>query len=244
MKKLSALIALLLCVTVGGVYANWVYTNDEVDIQDRKYEAVATLTDKQLTTEHGTFTIVSDLVVKIDQNNSVEGDHSAKLVFLTTTGGEDPTLTVTFEPNINAPQDVKDHGVQAELYLGETSTMKYYSDADGHLTTAGAPGALERSVFVLSNTASDSFEGDPSVPENAGKAVVWQKEGTVFKAVYDKTDFAQMIQLTTIQNTQDEPVTFILDTQADYTTFSENVLTGNIAFHVTDGTVNGAGGQG
>ena len=55
MKKLSTLIALLLCVTVGGVYATWTYTSDAVDIMDVTKEAVIELENATTSGAAGTF---------------------------------------------------------------------------------------------------------------------------------------------------------------------------------------------
>ena len=35
MKKISVLIALILCVTIGGVYAAWIYTGSTVSVAER-----------------------------------------------------------------------------------------------------------------------------------------------------------------------------------------------------------------
>ena len=43
MKKLSLLIALLICVTIGGVYATWTYTSASADIVDGTKEVVIEL---------------------------------------------------------------------------------------------------------------------------------------------------------------------------------------------------------
>ena len=43
MKKLSVLIAMILCVTIGGVYATWTYAGQKVS--DASYESVLRLTD-------------------------------------------------------------------------------------------------------------------------------------------------------------------------------------------------------
>ena len=40
MKKLSMLIAMILCLTIGGVYAAWTYTNPAADITDKGLDTV------------------------------------------------------------------------------------------------------------------------------------------------------------------------------------------------------------
>ncbi|MBQ4097781.1 MAG: hypothetical protein IJC72_00590 [Clostridia bacterium] len=68
MKKFSALIALFLCVTIGGVYATWTYAGSD-DITDALYEAKVTVTDAAYSGANGTFKVESNLVLEIDQDN-------------------------------------------------------------------------------------------------------------------------------------------------------------------------------
>lgn len=44
MKKLSGLIALLMCIVIGGVYANWAYAQTD-DIPDKYVELNITIPD-------------------------------------------------------------------------------------------------------------------------------------------------------------------------------------------------------
>ena len=120
MKKLSILIALLLCVTVSGVYAVWTYAGTN-DIADAFAEAKVTIADVELTGANGTYKIESNLVLTVDQKNA---DHEAELVF----GSNDSNpiyLRVTFTPSANAPADIKAHAVPSELYFGVTTAMQY-----------------------------------------------------------------------------------------------------------------------
>ncbi len=218
MKKLSMLIALLLCLTIGGVYATWTYTAtlDEVDIVDKKYEAKAILADAEVQGAAGTFTIESNLVLKIDQN--APGDHSAKLVF-ESDNAEEPMLKISFKPDANAPEEVKENAVQAELYFTLTSEMNCATDQEGHFQTSGEA----TPIFKIADAYASNGTLDNLV--NWGTA----DTNGVFSVTYTVDQLDDIITL-------NKPI--ILDTKEDYTAFAA-LLSGNIAANITDGTVNG-----
>ena len=56
MKRLSLLVALMLAITIGGVYATWSYAGTD-DIADAFAEAKVTITDAELTGANGTYKI-------------------------------------------------------------------------------------------------------------------------------------------------------------------------------------------
>lgn len=229
MKKLSALIALLLCVTVGGVYATWSFVDPAADIVDKKHETLVTLTDAETVGAAGTFTISSNLVLTIDQE--APDSHKAVLVFSPQNEGDEIYLKITFTPSESASQDIKDNGVDAELYFKTTTTMECYTDAEGHLVVPADPENLEpgvekKPIFDFGNYGSNN---------TFDNKVTWerQNDGT-FTATYDLDTLESIIQLNG---------TIILDTKLDYDTFSA-LLNGNIGAYITDGQINGAEGQG
>ncbi|MBR5280315.1 MAG: hypothetical protein IKU26_05045, partial [Clostridia bacterium] len=225
----SILIALMLCLTLGGVYATWTFTNDAADIVDVKNETLVALTNATVSGAEGTFTINSNLVLSIDQK--APGDHEAVLLYNPMVEGDDIYLTITFTPAINASSDVKKDAVDAELYFSTTTTMECYVDATGHFVVPADPenldeGVVLKEIFVFGNKTDGAFT----------KNVTWSKDETtgVFSATYDLDDIKSMIQLNG---------KIILDTKADYDAFSA-LLNGNIVANLTDGTVNGtAGGE-
>lgn len=224
MKKLSVLVALLLCVTIGGVYATWSYAGTN-DIADAFAEAKVTITDAELVGANGVYVVDSNLVLTVDQANE---DHEAKLVFASNNG--DPIfLKVTFTPSANAPQDVKDNGVLSELYFGTTVPMQYRMDAEGNFSKTGTP----TDIFTFSNVANGELDN----------TFEWHAEddGT-FTYTLDEDDLKDAIQLSR---------TFVLDTKQEHDVFGGHAspdpetnpdlregLVGNIIVRVTDGTVN------
>ena len=120
MKKLSALIALFLCVTIGGVYATWTYAGT-TDITDGFAEAKVTITDAVSSGANGTYTVTSNLVLSIDDAN---GDHKAELVF-GSNDGQNPFIKVVFTPADHATKTIKDNAVPTEIYFTTTIPMQY-----------------------------------------------------------------------------------------------------------------------
>ena len=226
MKKLSALIALMLCVTIGGVYAAWSYAGTN-DIADAYAESKVTIADVSLTGENGKYEIKSNLVLTVDQDPDKD-DHSAKLVF-SSNDGQAIYLTVTFTPAKNAPQDVKNNAVPSELYFGTTIPMQYRMNTEtGNFDKNADP----VDIFTFSNSGNGKLDN----------VFEWTKEddGT-FTYTLNETQLKEAIQLSQ---------TFKLDTKNEHDIFGGHVapdetqpnvkegLIGNILVRVTDGTVN------
>lgn len=209
MKRLSILIALMLCVTIGGVYATWTYAGTN-DIADAFAEAKITIADAELTGANGTYSITSNLVLTVDQANE---DHEAELVF-SSNNSEAIFLKVTFTPAANAPQAIKDNAVPSELYFGTTAPMQYKIDAEGNYSETGTP----TDILKFKNVA------DGDLDEN----VVWtqQSDGT-FTYTLDENALKEQIQLNRV---------FVLDIKSEHDAFRES-LTGNVVARITDGTV-------
>ena len=224
MKKLGTLIALLICITIGSVYALWTYSGTN-DIADVAYEAKVTISDTQLSGANGTYTITSNLVLEIDQRDV---NHYAKLVFKsnnTNNPDEEIYLKVVFTPSDNAPQQIKENGVDSELYLGLTTPMQYTMDEYGNYDEDGTP----VDIFVLSHTSNGELD----------KNIDWTKESDgTFSYTLGREALESMISLNTFTVTgQTGKDTFKLDTKAEHDAFSA-CLKGNIIVRVTDGTVN------
>lgn len=209
MKKLSVLIALMLCITIGGVYATWTYSLTD-DIADSFAEAKVTVADAEFIGSNGVYKIESNLVLTVDQAND---DHEAELVF-SANDGKAIFLTVTFTPATNAPQSVKENGVKSELYFGTTTEMKYKMDSNGNYDENGTA----TDILTFQNVANGVFE------EN----VTWTKQADgSFTYTLDETALKQQIQLAR---------TFVLDLKSEHDAF-RTALNGNVVARVTDGVV-------
>ena len=209
MKKLSLLLALMLLVTVGGVYATWNYALTD-DIADAYAEAKVTIEDAEFTGSNGVYKIESNLVLTIDQAND---DHEAELVF--DANNDQPIfLKVTFTPAKHAPEAVKENAVPSELYFTTSTTMEYKMDADGNYSESGTPAP----IFTFTNPSDGNFS--PNVdwtPESDG----------TFTYTLGETALKSMISLSQA---------FKLDVKSEHDAFRK-ALTGNIVARVTDGVV-------
>jgi hypothetical protein len=225
MKRLSLLVALFTCLTIGGVYATWNYAGTN-DIADSFAEAKVTIADAQLTGANGTYSIKSNLVLTVDQKND---DHEAELVF-SSNDFHPIHLSVTFTHASNAPQVIKEKGVPSELYYGTTVPMQYILDtATGNFKKDATP----VDIFKFSNTADGTLNN----------VFTWTKESNgTFTYTLNEAQLKEAIQLSR---------TFVLDTKAEHDIFGGHVeydpqgapgvkegLIGNIVVRVTDGTVN------
>lgn len=112
--------ALLVCLTVSGVYAAWTYAGTD-DIADVYAETKITIADVTLEGANGTYKIESNLVLLVDQANA---QHEAKLVF-NSNNNDDVYLKVTFTPAANASTTIKENALNTEVYFGTTTDMKY-----------------------------------------------------------------------------------------------------------------------
>ena len=72
MKKLSLLISLILCVTIGGVYAAWTYAGSN-DITDAHKEIQIIIPDPVIDGSNGAYSIETNIknIVVDDTNNFV-----------------------------------------------------------------------------------------------------------------------------------------------------------------------------
>ena len=209
MKKLSILMAIMLVLTIGGVYATWSYAGTN-DIADAFAEAKVTIEDVELIGANGTYKVESNLVLSIDQAND---DHEAELEF-SSNNGNPIYLKVTFTPSANAPQAIKDNAVPTELYFGTTTIMQYKMDAQGNYSETGTP----TDIFAFTNPSDGIFSPNVTwTPESDGSFTYTIEEATL------KT----MISLAQ---------TFVLDIKTEHDAFRE-ALTGNIVVRVTDGVV-------
>lgn len=104
MKKLSLLVAMILCITIGGVYATWTYTQN-TDVADEAININMNLTDVVYSGSYGTYKVdTTGLNLAIDPK--AETTH---ITALYATGN----IVITFTPNSVAPSDVKENAVKS-----------------------------------------------------------------------------------------------------------------------------------
>ena len=120
MKKLSILIALILCITTGGVYATWYYSGAE-NVADVSEPITINLEDAQTVGSHGSYTLVKEMngaqtFFRIDQMDS---QHTAGLVCA-------GTIKLVFTPNVHASSEIKNGDFDTWIYFtGNFTTLTY-----------------------------------------------------------------------------------------------------------------------
>ena len=116
MKKISILLALIICVTIGGVYAAWSYAGAAIKqpVDTTVSHGMASITS----TEIGDLRIVNNsLLVKVDQLNE---DYDA---YLNVTG----QITVQFTPGDGAEANIYEDAipVYASVYVANADDNLY-----------------------------------------------------------------------------------------------------------------------
>lgn len=106
MKKLSILIALILCVTVGSVYATWFYANETMTDAVHSFKNLG-ITDVDTSAQSGRISVTDTLILKIDDNlgehkpgwdTDVSDQTGGNLLirFIPNSGASDTEFTCTF----------------------------------------------------------------------------------------------------------------------------------------------------
>lgn len=122
MKKLSALIVMILCVIIGGVYATWTYTQN-TDVADETVNMSLNLGDVAYSGSYGTYKVdTTNLTMTIEPKANTT--HTTALYI-------DGYITITFTPNSVAPQEVKESGVESTFQFTLSNTSWTYDDGEG-----------------------------------------------------------------------------------------------------------------
>ncbi|MBQ9714631.1 MAG: hypothetical protein IJV83_04865 [Clostridia bacterium] len=241
-KKVTALMAAAMMVTVGGVYATWTYASESANIMDAEAELVYRLANSENTGSVGTYKVSTNAKLLIDQTGGSDTAtyHKAVLNITTDNVGEAPYVKLAFKPSVSATADVKENGVVSAYYLKfkrsggvETSPQCYVKDGD--IVASTTENAVATDIFTLNPYGwNNKITINPVDSTEAGAKWVWDDAGWTddngntsgaFVYVLDKAALESAIQLND----------FVLDTMEEYTTFG-NCLAGTISVHLTDGT--------
>lgn len=121
MKKLSILIALILCITIGGVYATWVYSQSD-DVADITGAKAITMTEATFTGTYGTYHVnTSELSMVVDPKEGTTHNTALKI---------SGNLVISFTPNTYAPEDVKNGGVPSTFAFSLSNANWKYNGRD------------------------------------------------------------------------------------------------------------------
>lgn len=118
MKKLSLLIALVLLVTIGGVYATWNYAQGDVEV--KQGFVLPTMADVNMDSRKGEITIdTSAVTIKVDDSDTDSIVHKPVLVV---TGGD---IVITFAPAVGADDDIAINGIKMQAVITCTTPWEY-----------------------------------------------------------------------------------------------------------------------
>ena len=148
MKKLSLLVALILCVTIGGVYATWLYAESPMDTATHEFKNLG-ITDVDTNAKSGKIAVTDTLILKIDDN---EGNHKPGWdTDVTTVNGGN--LQIVFTPNSGAGDTTLNYSITVakNSYTDDDSTAKpIFVTKNGTTITAAHAEAKE----IMSGTFS------------------------------------------------------------------------------------------
>jgi hypothetical protein len=232
MKKLGLMLGLAACVTVGGVYATWSFSGN--DVVDATKDILIGITGATTTEAEGKYDIdASNIKLIIDQ--AAINSHKAVLIFadaknsagdVVTPLADDATaITVKFTPSANAPQTVKKSAVPTWYSFNVTTAMQYSMDSDGNYLESGTA----TDIFTFNNSGFDSTNGFAVTWKACNTdGSEWTSGGEAeFPAYFTYSITTE--QLKAIIGIND----FILDTKTEYEKF-KGVLVGDIRMTVTD----------
>ena len=193
MKKLSVLMASLMCLTVGGVYAAWTYSESEIaPAEADKGVQLQTYTDTKEAPGVYTLTPQVDNEDPVDKTNLFFFDSSLsqeldeadphRVCFVTNC-----SLDITFTPNEHAPNDLRENGLDTTVsfVLGKALT---------DLTFAGKEVFTEAKLttVVISEVGEDQDPTDGTMN--------WKKEEVdgqvVFKCTITEAQLDSVLGLT------------------------------------------------
>jgi len=200
MKKLSTIIALILIVTIGGVYATWNYAGTSTDIGIQNNQTV-TLENSVQDGAAGEFTMTHN-IASINITPDSQETKNATIV-ATYTSGSAPTFVLTFRPATNAGDTIELNALDSYVYFGTERTF-----------TWGTP-ATDLFTFPKGKTTPINIKTADQT--SAPYHWVWDVEAEVFKctiefsSITDIIDFATDVHLPTIE---------------DYNLFKSNVFFG------------------
>lgn len=234
---------MILCLTVGGVYATWTFAGD-ADVIDANKEYTITMGGTPVSEgKYGSYSIsmthktadgsiAEGLALIIDQADTTDMDAGAKHHQAVLRIDPTSKITITFTANDSAPVEIKQgkfdtkfhFGIERAQVEGVLATWKFPVDADGYYDSTAEPRdifSIDTAEHVINNdtavVAADQWEG--------GENNTWTYTITADELCGEK-GFIKLAN------------TFILDDLATFRAF-EMAIAGNIRFYVTDGVTAG-----
>lgn len=112
---------LALCITIGGVYATWVYSQSD-DVADITGATAVTMTEATFTGTYGTYAVdTTGLTMVVDPKENTTHTTALKI---------DGDLVIKFTPNTYAPAEVKTNGVPSTFAFSLSNDAWKYETED------------------------------------------------------------------------------------------------------------------
>ena len=112
---------LALCITIGGVYATWVYSQSD-DVADITGAKAVTMTEATFTGTYGTYSVdTTGLTMVVDPKENTTHTTALKI---------DGDLVIKFTPNTYAPTEVKTNGVPSTFAFSLSNSDWKYEGLD------------------------------------------------------------------------------------------------------------------
>lgn len=156
MKKFTMLIALILCVTIGGVYATWTYQGGDVQQLHQHFNVYMGAVDND--EAKGVLkTVINALSIKLDDANN---DYNAEAVV---TG----YLEFVFSPKTHASDDVRENGVDLTFTVEQTDPAIQYEGSNVFKITNGTA-ELGKGVLITTENATTLSPHNTDLSEHIG----------------------------------------------------------------------------
>lgn len=219
MKKLSLLISLILCVTIGGVYAAWNYAGTSTEISTHTSSPIV-LTGADQNEKAGTYTLVSNIQgIRIEPET--QENKKATLVPVYTNGNV-PTLTLTFTPAVDAGDAIETDALETYVYFGIATDYQWNST----------------SVFTFTHDVENAIKINKATATVNEGEYKWEKQGTNFTCtiVLEPTE-ERMTQIGSLADLV-EIADITLPTIDDYNAFFAAIGSDDVSLHMHATNVN------
>ncbi len=183
MKRLTMLVALILCVTIGGVYAAWIYPGNE-EVKNHVSQTISLQGDDSAG-RWGSYALTHNLS-KIEIAPDNQDDKNVTLDYAYT--NQDDTkveLTITFTAESNAGS-VKEYGLETYIYFGIENDRTF---TDIHGTT--------KSIFAFAYGKDNCLVIKPTNYETALQAgeYIWTEVSARVFSVTIELDFDDVVAI-------------------------------------------------
>ena len=148
MKKFTILIALILCLTISGVYATWTYQGGEIEARHQHFNVYMGALDND--EAKGLLQIVTNaLSIKINDDEggaNGQGDYIAEAAL-------DGFIEFVFTPKANATDAVREQGIDLVFELMQKTP--YIFDGEEVFTIENGTGELGKGQKITAETVDE-----------------------------------------------------------------------------------------